>query len=149
MTRLVPIMIIPLFLFGCGQPAAAPHATVTDAVVTLPALPGRPGAGYFSIAADRPARLTGIASPAAGRVELHESMNHGGMTGMAPLAAPAVGPDAPLVFAAGGKHAMLFDIAPTVQVGGRMQLTFTFDTLPPVTVEAEVRAPGDAGHGGH
>jgi copper(I)-binding protein len=39
---------------------------------------------------------------------------------------------------------MLYDIARNVRVGGTVRLTFTFDTLPPVTVDAEVR---DAGAG--
>jgi hypothetical protein len=48
-----------------------------------------------------------------------------------------------LEFKSGGKHAMLFGIGKSVRPGDRIPLTFTFDPVPAVTVEAEVRAPGD------
>ena len=135
-----------LLLPACGGAPREPSATVEEAVVTLPAVPGRPGAAYFTIRTSRPARLAAVSSPAVGRIELHASMSRGGMSAMGPLRDARLSPDAPLAFAPGGRHAMLFGIAPSVRVGQRVALTFTFDALPPVTVEAEVRGPGDAGH---
>jgi copper(I)-binding protein len=143
MKRLVPIAAVLLALSGCGGAPDEPAATVENPFVTLPAVPGRPGAAYFTIRGNRPARLTAIASPQIGRIELHESMEAGGMSRMAPLHNPAFGPDAPLVFAPGGRHAMLYDIPPSVQAGRHLALTFSFDQLPPVTIEAEVRGAGD------
>jgi copper(I)-binding protein len=55
-----------------------------------------------------------------------------------------------LVFEPGGRHAMLFGIAPRVKPGDRIPITFSFNVAPPITVEAEVRAAGDeAPHSGH
>ena len=51
-------------------------------------------------------------------------------------------------FEPGAKHAMLFGVDPALKVGDRLSLTFTFEGAPPVTVEADVRGPGQA-HGAH
>lgn len=131
-----------LLLAGCGSgEPAAPRVEVADAIVTLPAAAGRPGAAYFTLESNAPARLTAVASPAAGRIELHEA----GMR-LAPAFDLAAG--TPLRFAPGGRHAMLFDLEPALRPGGRIALIFTFEGAPPVTAEAELRAPGDV-HRGH
>jgi hypothetical protein len=124
-----------LILASCGSEGGP--ITVRDATVTLPAVSGRPGAAYFVIETDRETRLVGVTSPAAGRIELHE-------TGMRPAASFALTRREPLRFRPGGRHAMLFGLDPTLRPGGRVTLTFAFEGgLPPVTAEAEVRAPGD------
>lgn len=142
----VPIMAASLALCACGGAPEPARATIENAVVTLPAIPGRPGAAYFTIRSNRTARLAAVSSPAAGRIELHESTSRGGMSAMGPLRDTSLSPGAPMTFAPGGRHAMLFEIAPSVREGQRTALTFTFDGLPPVTVEAEVRGPGDSGY---
>ncbi|HEX8192058.1 MAG TPA: copper chaperone PCu(A)C [Allosphingosinicella sp.] len=125
-------------LASCGsQESGPPAVTAQHAVVTLPAAAGRPGAAYFRLETNRAARLTGVSSPAARRIELHEA-------GMRPAASFALSPDAPLHFQPGGRHAMLFDLDPALRPGARVTLTFSFEGgPPPVTAEAEVRAPGD------
>jgi len=148
MRSLVPALAVSLALAACHGAPETPHATVTGAVVTLPPIPDRPGVAYFMAETTQPTRLTGIASPAIGRIELHESMMQGNMSTMRPLAAVPVTPGTPTAFAPGGKHAMLYDIAPSVRAGGTVRLTFTFEGLPPVSVDAEVRDFG-AGHAGH
>jgi len=145
MTRRLLAPIASFAAISCS-PAAQQAAIVSDAIVTLPAVPGRPGAAYFTIdgGADNIV-LTGLSSPQAGRIELHETMQQGSMHRMAPIRSLPIG-RAQVRFAPGGKHAMLFDIRPEVTVGGRMPLTFRFDGAPEVTVQAEVRAPGDVAH---
>ena len=125
-------------LAGCGGGAPeAPRVTVEEVVITLPAVAGRPGAAYFTLETNREGtRLSAIASPAAGRIELHES-------GMRPVASFAFSPSQPLHFTPGARHAMLFEVDPALRPGGRVAVTFTFDGAPPVTAEAELRAPGD------
>ncbi|HYI63372.1 MAG TPA: copper chaperone PCu(A)C [Allosphingosinicella sp.] len=146
MRTCVPIMAALLAAAGCGGPPEPGRARIENPVVTLPAVPGRPGAAYFSIRTNRTARLAAVSSPAIGRIELHESTSRGGMSRMGPLRDARLSPAAPMTFAPGGRHAMLFGIAQSVRVGQRVALTFTFDGLPPVSVEADVRGPGDAGH---
>ena len=151
MRRAVPILTMLLLAAACSTEPAPPQVIVEDAVVTLPAVAGRPGAAYFMLRTNHaPTRLVGIDSPRIGRIELHETMTGNGMARMAPLADASFSPDQPLHFAPGGRHAMLFDVDPALRIGDRLTLTFRFDPAPPATVEAEVRGPGDAaGHGAH
>jgi copper(I)-binding protein len=125
-------------LVSCGSgESGAPRVTAEHAVVTLPAAAGRPGAAYFQLETNRAARLVSVTSPSARRIELHEE-------GMRPAAAFELKPDAPLHFRPGGRHAMLFELDPALRPGGKVTLTFTFEGGPgPVTVEADLRAPGD------
>lgn len=140
-----------LLAFGvaaCQRPPIEPEVTVEHATVMLPALPDRPGAAYFTLRTNNDStRLTGVASPRIGRIELHETVDRAGVSRMMPLREPTFAPDAPLEFAPGGRHAMLFEIDPSLRAGDRVALTFSFDTAPAVTVPAEIRAAGD--HGTH
>jgi periplasmic copper chaperone A len=137
--------IAALAAISCS-PTPPQAVTVSDAIVSLPAVPGRPGAAYFTIDGDAEnIVLTGVSSPQAGRIELHETMQQGGMHRMAPIRSLPIG-RAQVRFAPGGRHAMLFDIQPAVAVGGTMPLTFRFEGAPEVTVQAEIRAPGDVAH---
>ncbi|HEY0011638.1 MAG TPA: copper chaperone PCu(A)C [Allosphingosinicella sp.] len=136
--RIATACAAALALISCGPgESGPPQVTAEHAVVTLPAAAGRPGAAYFQLETNRPARLVSVASPSARRIELHEE-------GMRPAASFALTPDEPLHFRPGGRHAMLFDLDPALRPGGRVTLTFTFEGGPaPVVAEAEVRAPGD------
>ena len=145
MTRNLLAPLAAIALLSCNSAAQAP-ITVSEAIVTLPAVPGRPGAAYFTLQAGVDnVRLTGIASPQIGRIELHETMQHQGMHRMSPITAVPVGRE-PVRFAPGGKHAMLFEVRPGLAAGQTVPLTFRFDGAPEVTVQAEVRAPGDVAH---
>ena len=134
-------------LLGCGPAAEAPQIIVENAVMTAPALPGGPGAAYFTLRTNvGPSRLVSVTSPSTRTIELHQTREEGGRTSMVPLDAGGAtfSPGRPLVFAPGGKHAMLIDVAPGLVPGGKVRLTFNVDPAPPVTVEAEVRGPGQA-----
>ena len=149
MRSAVPILAALLFVGACDTAPAEPRVTVEGAVVMLPIIPGRPGAAYFVLRTNNdPTRLTGVASPRIGRIELHETVSDGSVARMRPLESTTFAPDEPLAFAAGRRHAMLFDIDPAARAGGTIPLIFSFDPAPPVTVEAEVRTAG-AAHEGH
>ncbi|MBA3676846.1 MAG: copper chaperone PCu(A)C [Sphingosinicella sp.] len=148
--RLIPLAAASalLALSACNTKPAEPEVTVDEAWVQLPAVPGRPGAAYFTLSSNNdPTRLIGIASPRVQRIELHGTVTEQGITRMRPLEAPLF-TGSKLDFAPGGNHAMLFDLDPALKAGDKVPLTFTFDTAPAVTVEAEVRAFGE-GHAGH
>ena len=135
-------------LGGCNRAPEAPQVEVEHVAVTLPAVPGRPGAAYFTLRTNvYPTNLIGVTSPLVQRIELHDSGSAAGVSSMKRLEETVFPGRGVLAFKPGGKHAMLFGIDPSVKAGGRIPLTFTFDPAPAVTVEAEVRAPGD--HGGH
>ena len=141
-------LLFLLLAAGCERPPVEPRVTVEHAVLTLPAVPGRPGAAYFTLRTNHdPTRLLGVTSPRIGRIELHESVEEGGISRMVPLRDASFSPGSPLAFEPGGRHAMLFDIDPSLRAGDRVALTFSFEPAPAVTVESEIRAAGD--HGGH
>ncbi|MEA3034537.1 MAG: periplasmic copper chaperone [Sphingomonadales bacterium] len=135
-----------LLLAGCGE-RRPDGIAVSKAWVRLPAVKGEAGAGYFTIEGGAEGtRLTGVSSPMASRVELHESMEQGGMSAMRPLKNVEFDYRRRIDFAPGGKHAMLFGINSAVKPGAVIPLTFAFDTAPPVTVDAEVRDAAGESH---
>ncbi|KQN26705.1 hypothetical protein ASE86_11630 [Sphingomonas sp. Leaf33] len=140
--RLPIAAVLGLALAAC-QPAA-PNANY--AWVRLPAVPGRPGAAYFTLAAGgQPITLTSVTTPAARRAELHESMAgaHGTMS-MAPLKSVAVPSGGAVTFAPGGRHVMLFDMDPTLKAGDATRLTLVLGDGTTLEAKADVRGAGDA-----
>ena len=148
MRALIVTACAALALLACNGTPDEPRVIVEDAVVTLPAVPGRPGAAYFELRANRtPTNLVSLTSPLIRKIELHESRTRNGKTSMAPIDNTAFPGNGVMEFKPGGKHAMLTGIDKSVKVGSKIPITFTFDPAPAVTVEAEVRGPGD-GHEG-
>jgi copper(I)-binding protein len=129
-------------LAACGQPA---ETKVTGAWVRLPAVAGRPGAAYFTIeGGSKPTSLLTVSAPFAIRTEMHESMaGHTGMMSMAPVKDVAVPANATVSFAPGGKHVMLFDIAPSLAAGSKAPLTLGFADGRKIGVQAVVVGAGD------
>ena len=140
---------LALLLAGCGE-RRPDSLSVSRAWVRLPAVKGEAGAAYFTIQGGAEGtKLTGISSPMASRIELHESMEHGGMSAMRALRNVEFDYRRRIDFAPGGKHAMLFGINKAVKPGVSIPLTFAFDTAPPVTVDAEVRDAAGESHPNH
>src|ERR1044072_5320685 len=103
MERLVPIAALLLVLQGCN--AEPTPVTPPAPYVRLPAIPGRPAAGYFNLPApDRDDILLSVTSPQVGRIEMHESMTNGTMSSMRPLDRVPVRAGEQLSFAPGGRH---------------------------------------------
>jgi hypothetical protein len=142
-----------LLLSACGEKQRDPQ--VKEAWVRLPATSSLPGAAYIRLEGNvEGTRLTGITSPMVRRVELHETVEKNGVTKMEKRKEIDFPYRGALVFEPGGRHAMLFGLNKSVKEGGTIPLTFSFNTAPPVTVDAEVRsASGEAasgeGHAGH
>ena len=142
MLRLVAALIAGAILAGCqGQQPVAVH----DAWVRLPAVKGRPGAAYFTLAGGTSgATLVAVKTPGAVRTELHESMKgHAGMMTMAPVRDVAVAPGAEVRFAPGGKHLMLFDLSPGLKPGAKVRLNFAFADGTTLNTDARVVGAGD------
>jgi len=145
--RVLAATMLPacLILASCGGGTSEPQVTIEDARITLPAVKGRPGAGYFTAEAGAvPEAVVAVTAPPPTRIEMHESMASGSMTSMQPIPTAAFEAGRPLLFEPGGKHLMLFDIDPAVKPGDTLPLTFRFAKAPPVTVQAEVQGPGGA-----
>jgi copper(I)-binding protein len=144
--RLLPVafaLAAALSIGGCtGKPAAALRAD--DAWVRLPAVAGRPAAAYFVLhggpAADR---LTGIATPAAARAELHEGGMMNGMSMMKPMSGVDLPADGRVAFAPGGNHVMLFSVDPAIRPGSTMPLRLRFGSGATLETAARVISAGD------
>jgi hypothetical protein len=123
------------------RPAYAEPAPtrVTGAWVRLPAASGRPGAGYFEVAAVAGDRLVGASSPKASRVEMHNmTMTDGVMRMQAETAFP-VPASGRLSFAPGGAHLMLFGLDPALKPGDKVPFALRFEKGGTVQVVADVR----------
>lgn len=142
MRGLIGIVAASVALAGCQQKA---EVSADGAWVRLPAVAGNPGAAYFTIhGGSSPVTLLAASAPFAVRTELHESMKgHSGMMSMAPVKDVAVAPGATVKFEPGGKHVMLFDIAPTLQPGTRAPLTLSFADGRKLEVQATIVGAGD------
>ncbi len=134
-------LVAAVALSGCQM-----NPTVEDAWIRLPAVPGRPAAGYAAVHSGSSSYdvLIGVSSPAAGRAELHETMaGHGGMMAMRPLGKIKLAQGEVVTFAPGGKHIMLFGLSPDLRAGGTVPMTFGFADGTKVTVDARLVGAGD------
>lgn len=127
---------------SAAAPDAKPGLAVSDAVLVLPAVKGRPGAAYFTVAntGPAPASLAAVHVDGAGKTELHESKEGK----MAPLGPVAIAPGASIAFARGARHVMVFDIDARLTAGGTTEVTLTFADGDKVSVPVKIEAAGDA-----
>jgi copper(I)-binding protein len=141
-------LALSLLLGACGNRQREPK--VEDVWVRLPALKGEEGAAYFRLEGNiEGTRLTSVTSPLIRRIELHETVVKNGVTKMEKRKEIDFPYRGALEFKPGGRHAMLFGINKAVKPGGTVPLTFSFNTAPPVTVDAEVRDASGEKHEGH
>jgi len=86
-------------------------------------------AAYFSICngSMTPVVITGMSTPAAGMVEFHEtSRNDAGIVSMGPSGELALKPGERVVFAPGGRHAMLMGLTGPISSGDQAIFDFAF-----------------------
>ncbi|MBE7219115.1 MAG: copper chaperone PCu(A)C [Caulobacteraceae bacterium] len=128
------------------MPAAAHAGVRLEKGWSRPAPAGlSTGVGYGVLHNDgaAPDRLLSASSPAAARVELHESMETRGpmgpMSHMAPLAGLDVPPHGDAVLAPGGRHLMLVGLRRPLRDGERVPVTLTFQRAGKVAAELQVR----------
>ncbi len=126
-------------LAGCGKPSPV---YVDGAYVRMNPNPDNPSAGYFTIhGGSENVVLRDVQTDAAVRVEMHESMEHGGMMHMEPIATVDVPAGRKVAFAPGGKHLMLWQINRQAVAAGRMQFTMIFSNGDRLLVDAVVQGP--------
>jgi periplasmic copper chaperone A len=148
MKHFAALLPLALLLPACD---AKPVEGVEDARITLPAVTGRPGAAYFTLTGgEAENRLLTVTSPQVIKVEMHDTVMKDGMMSMQTIeGGVAVPMGGKVAFEPGGKHAMLYDIAPSVKVGGTIKLNFTYANGRSIEVDAKVNPPGQGGSGGH
>lgn len=95
-----------------------------------PAQAGMNGVGFFTLvnAGKTPLTLKSVETPAAGKVEIHQSAMAGGVMTMrrqdAGVVVPAGGQ---VAFAPGGYHLMLLSLKAAQNVGQKVPVTLVFD----------------------
>jgi periplasmic copper chaperone A len=104
------------------------------------------GAAYLTLRnnGESEDRLVEAASPAAAKIEAHETIEDNGVAKMRPAEALSLPPGGELAMKPGGTHLMLMDLAGPLKEGTHFPLTLTFAKGGPLTVEVEV-APLGAG----
>ena len=138
------VLAMALALAGCKQAPQPDQPVVENAWIRLPAAPGRPAAGYFTLRGGKAgATLTGVSSPQVQRAELHDSMMSGGMMHMAPLGSVAVPAGGTLEFKPGGKHAMLYGVDASARPGAAIELIFTLQPSARIRAQARIVGPAD------
>ncbi|MFO8175398.1 MAG: copper chaperone PCu(A)C [Longimicrobiales bacterium] len=150
------ILLLPAFLWGCGG-GGGPEVEVLDpwarpmAVETDPAggeaLPGVNSAVYLTVrnSGGAPDTLTGASSPAAERVEIHESYLEGDVMRMrevGPLPVPA---DGEVDLRPGGLHLMLVGLRESLLEEDTLSLVLDFRHSGSVPLEVPVRGLGMGG----
>jgi copper(I)-binding protein len=84
-------------------------------------------------------RLLGVATPHAGRAELHEHIHADGLMKMQQVPSVAIPAGGEVKFAPMGYHVMLFNLKQQAKDGERFPLTLTFEQAGAVEVEVAVQ----------
>lgn len=136
------LLLVFAMVTGTAPAAAAEAARVVNAWVRLPAVAGRPAAGYLTLVAGRaPIELVAVASPIA-RIEMHGMSMAGGVMRMDALPSIRVAAGGTATLAPGGAHLMLFDLPPTVTPGATVPMTLRLANGSSLKVDAVARAAG-------
>ena len=104
---------------------------------------GATGGAYLTIVNhdSTAVELVGASSEAAVSVEVHESMQHDGMSHMMARASVAIGARDSVVMAPGGLHVMLNQLTRALAAGDSVPLILRFSNGDTVRVSVPVRAP--------
>ncbi|HYZ63087.1 MAG TPA: copper chaperone PCu(A)C [Acetobacteraceae bacterium] len=144
--RLLASVGVPMLLVA-GSVRAAEDGPSIDHVWAR-ATPGAAtvGAAYLRIRSPIDDRLVSVTSPVAGRVELHDHLEHDGMMQMEVLEGGLpVKADQQVEFRSGSLHLMLIDLRTTLKAGDRFPLTLVFEKTGQRSVMAEVVPLGARG----
>lgn len=132
--------VAAMALASCSQPK---QLSVDGAWVRLGAVTGRPAAAYFTVhGGPTPATLISVTTDVAIKSEMHETMDKGGMSTMAPIAKVEVPANTDVAFAPSGRHVMLFDMNSGIKPGAQVTLTFAFADGTRILGNANVVAAG-------
>ena len=117
---------------------AAPSVAVSDgwARATLPHQDE--AAAYLTLRSTGGDTLTGIDSPQAGMVMLHQSTQRNGVSGMEDMDSLALPPGKAVTLAPGGMHLMLMDVKRSLQAGDTLHLSLHFSKAGDVIVALPV-----------
>lgn len=139
MKKKLAILIISLVSGAC---LADQHGLSVDSAFVRDMPPGRTvTAAFFQLTNEQSTdcRLVRIASPIAGRAEIHNHHHEDGMMKMRPVASVNVPAGETVSFEPGGLHIMLFDVQPLTD-HTNVALTLHFDVCGSLRIDAQVRS---------
>jgi len=126
--------------------AQTPTVSVTHAWARATASTQKVGGAFLTLTdAGAPDQLVSASSPAAEKVELHETVNDNGIMKMQPIPKLELSPGKPVELKPGSYHLMMMGLKQKLDVGASFPLTLTFAKAPPVTVSVTVQSAGAAG----
>ena len=141
--RMLGIVGVAMLLAtGCASGVSGRGISVKDAMARPSPLEGGTGGAFLTIVNNgpEPDHLLSASSPAAGAIELHETVDDNGVMRMVPhpegWEIPALGT---LELKPGGKHLMLIKLARPLEAGQTVQITLTFRNAGPVTVRVPIK----------
>jgi copper(I)-binding protein len=103
------------------------------------------GAAYATIETASPDKLVGASTPIAGRAELHEHVDQGGVMRMRSVDAVPVRPGTPTVLKPGGLHVMLMELKRPLKEGDSFPMSFVFEKAGVREVTVRVERAGAMG----
>lgn len=154
-TTAVLLTAVAAISFARGAEVETGGIAITAAWARATPPGGKVGAAYINIEnrSDTEERLLGAASPAAGSVSVHETVEEDGIAKMRPLPSLSVARGATLEMKPGGIHLMLTGLSAPLREGEQIAVTLQFEDAGSVTVPVEVMPLGsagpDAGHDHH
>lgn len=139
---------LAIALVASAIPAKDAHEVRAGSIVvsdawTRPTAAGMPmGVAYFVVrnAGALPDAIVAARTPAAARVEFHQTTLSGGMARMRPMQEIAVPARGSVAVSPGGVHLMLVDLVAPLEIGARVPLVLTFRTAGAVEILLTVEA---------
>lgn len=144
MRRLLMSVVVALGMAGMAH-AAAPAVQITDSWVREVPPVSASSAAFFTLhnTGKTTLTLTGLSSPAASAVELHEMSMAGGLMRMNELKTVTIPAGGSLVLVPGEKHLMLIGLKAPLKAGQQVPLTLHFRKAGSVQINAVVRADSE------
>jgi copper(I)-binding protein len=145
--------VFAAFLLVAGAlPATAqqPPIKVETAWARASAGESKTGAAYLTLhnMSTQPDRLLSVATPVAGKAEMHNHIMVGNVAQMRPVDAIEVSPGSPTVLQPGGLHLMLLDLKAPLKAGQSFPVTLVFEKAGRIETSVAVqglRAPAPTG----
>ena len=115
--------------------------------LSLPAVPGNPGAVYFSVinGSDSDATVVAVDVTGAGHAMIHRTVMTEGMASMADMEELIVPAGKTVSLRPGEMHVMAMDLDPALEVGGETEATVIFANGDKASFPVLIRGAGDQG----
>ena len=148
-----PTVVLLAIAAICVMPASAQQVKAGDLVLDhawARATPGGAtvGGGFLTIEnkGATPDKLIGGSSPAAGKVEVHETAMNNGVATMRPVKGGlSILPAQSVTLAPGGYHLMLMQLKAPLKKGDKVPVTLAFERAGQVKVTLDVQGVGATG----